>query len=47
MRLSQPPSLENPFVGKSSVQTIQGVFYESQPPSLENPFVGDFSKSIQ
>ena len=36
---SQPPSLENPFVGTN--KTGSGMIPEkSQPPSLENPFVG-------
>ena len=37
--LSQPPSLENPFVGRTACIKIPD-FSASQPPSLENPFVG-------
>ena len=37
--MSQPPSLENPFVGSESREQ-QALFRWSQPPSLENPFVG-------
>ena len=42
---SQPPSLENPFVGhrgRLRVLRLPG----SQPPSLENPFVGQFAERI-
>ena len=39
---SQPPSLENPFVGcTDDGKTKRDT--RSQPPSLENPFVGKFS----
>ena len=37
---SQPPSLENPFVGELKENKIYGDVLWSQPPSLENPFVG-------
>ena len=37
---SQPPSLENPFVGEILGKYAPGTA-ESQPPSLENPFVGE------
>ena len=37
---SQPPSLENPFVGSRHVNKLVDYEYVSQPPSLENPFVG-------
>ena len=36
---SQPPSLENPFVGYFD-KIYQSGWFKSQPPSLENPFVG-------
>ena len=39
---SQPPSLENPFVG-IKVVTPRPFMRQSQPPSLENPFVGEVS----
>ena len=38
---SQPPSLENPFVGPNSLlYSLKTSQNRSQPPSLENPFVG-------
>ena len=38
---SQPPSLENPFVGGYQALGMSIADVQSQPPSLENPFVGD------
>ena len=38
--MSQPPSLENPFVGRRLSKEPYGKYLQSQPPSLENPFVG-------
>ena len=38
-KVSQPPSLENPFVGFIA-SSKYAVIPKSQPPSLENPFVG-------
>ena len=38
--LSQPPSLENPFVGEHRTDKELRAALTSQPPSLENPFVG-------
>ena len=37
---SQPPSLENPFVGHQLFCRVHTFCHGSQPPSLENPFVG-------
>ena len=37
---SQPPSLENPFVGLNYLLVSWIAMARSQPPSLENPFVG-------
>ena len=39
--LSQPPSLENPFVGRGRYIVFPIRMILSQPPSLENPFVGE------
>ena len=43
--LSQPPSLENPFVGFQRDSLESSGSTSSQPPSLENPFVGEGGSS--
>ena len=44
--MSQPPSLENPFVGAANFLS-RSLRSLSQPPSLENPFVGWSSSAMR